>query len=76
MPSLSGIKKPVIPHKSTVFPATITSTDIIFITNLQKRANPIELELPPTNNKSSISVYYLELKISCIMSTDWYHADN
>jgi hypothetical protein len=36
-----GIKKPVIPQKSTVLPATITVTDTLFLTKMQKEENQL-----------------------------------
>ena len=48
MSGFRPIKKPVIPKKSIAFPATITVTDILFLTKMQKRANSLELELPFT----------------------------
>jgi hypothetical protein len=41
----------------------------------QKRANPTEFEFSP-NNKSPMGNRHLELKISCIMSTNRYYMDN
>jgi hypothetical protein len=37
MSGFRSIKKPVIPPKSTVFPATISVTDTPFLTKMQKR---------------------------------------
>jgi hypothetical protein len=47
MAGFRSIKKPVITEISTVLLATITVTDTLFLTKMQKRGNPIELELPP-----------------------------
>ena len=47
--------------------------DINFLTKMQKKANPIERELPFCENKSSKNGCSDEVKISWIMSTDWYH---
>jgi hypothetical protein len=52
MENLAGfrsIKKPVITEISTLLLATITVTDTLFLTKMQKRENPIELELPSTD---------------------------
>jgi hypothetical protein len=67
-----SLKKPVITSHSTLIIAMLAIADIIFLTNLLKRANPTELKLPLFNNKSSKIIYYGEAKISWIMSTDWY----
>jgi hypothetical protein len=53
----------------------VTYTDINFLTKMQKRANPPELELPLFNDKSPMSDSFRELKIFCIMSTDCNHTN-
>jgi hypothetical protein len=42
-----GHKKTVIPQRPTVFPATVTTTDIPFLTKMQKRVKPQYGNCPP-----------------------------
>jgi len=56
-----SIKKPVILEIPTIIIVTPTGTDIPFLTKMQKKANPIEWELPFCDYKSSKMVVTIRL---------------
>ena len=62
LPSLTG-KKPVILKISTIFVASITVTDILFLTKMQKTANLSEWEVPSCYYKSSKMIVTVWLKL-------------
>jgi len=61
--SLTGIKKPVILYISTIFLASITVTNTLFLTKMQKTANLSEWEVPSGDYKSSKMIVTVRLKL-------------
>ena len=58
-----SLKKPVTTLHFTIIIATLTVTDTLFLTKMQKRAKHTEVKLPFFNNKSSKNTCYGEVEI-------------